>query len=505
MKILVKKILLLLGVTLLAVNCSRPEMPENKHKSSINKRSEDILKEDPSGKYYILGGDIILDKEDPNHQEIINALLNPTRAIKKVSSKPWPNGNIPYCLDGNFTSTDLSNINAAMRTWESVANVRFSLSNCNIQVYRIIKSSPDGSGGSSTFGYSIFPYYNFIENYYSTILHELGHGLGFSHEHQRYDRDNYVSRDGNNCGVGAHNFEIIPLNILNFTVSNVYGTYDYDSIMHYRCGFITKDPDYQSRIGNLELLSGQDQYAAREVYGPPAQPDIEVTINGQFITTGGLYKAELDITPEELGGTHLTVIIKNVGGGVLNLVGDIQKLFGSTNLVIAEQPDKFILNSGETSSFIIKLTTQIPGVYSATFRINNDDPDPNPYNYCKESSFTFTIKGTGVVKPIIFMPYQDRSGSGWSSFRTLIADVNGDGKDDIIWNSTGSTNRTYVGISNGDGTFDMKPYQDRSESSWSSYKTLIADINGDGKDDIIWNSTDSTNRTYVGIANQYLD
>jgi len=117
---------------------------------------------------------------------------------------------------------------------------------------------------------------------------------------------------------------------------------------------------------------------------------------------------------------------------------------------------------------------------------------------CKDLNY---FHYTDIDTIFTFYGSQDRPESGWSSFKTLTGDVNGDGLTDIIWNSTGSPNRTYIGLSKGDGTFDMKPKQDRSESGWSSYKTLTGDVNGDGLTDIIWNSTGSSNRTYIGLSN----
>lgn len=100
-----------------------------------------------------------------------------------------------------------------------------------------------------------------------------------------------------------------------------------------------------------------------------------------------------------------------------------------------------------------------------------------------------------------FSQRQDHPLSGWGNYETLIGDVNGDGKDDIIWNETRGRNRIYVGISNGNGTFSFSERQDHPLSGWDTYKILIGDVNGDGKDDIIWNETNSRNRVYVGISN----
>ncbi|MFX0201013.1 MAG: matrixin family metalloprotease, partial [Candidatus Hodarchaeota archaeon] len=91
--------------------------------------------------------------------------------------------------------------------------------------------------------------------------------------------------------------------------------------------------------------------------------------------------------------------------------------------------------------------------------------------------------------PFQFLPCQDRAERKWYDYKTLAGDVNGDGRTDLIWNETKDINRTYVGLARADGTFQFLPRQDRAERGWSDYKTLAGDVNGDGRTDLIWNET----------------
>ena len=78
-------------------------------------------------------------------------------------------------------------------------------------------------GGEQTLSIASFP--NF-----SVIIHELGHVLGFYHEHTRPDRDDYVEIKFENIKDNhRHNFWK-----RNSERTQTLGPYDYNSIMHYR-------------------------------------------------------------------------------------------------------------------------------------------------------------------------------------------------------------------------------------------------------------------------------
>ncbi len=70
------------------------------------------------------------------------------------------------------------------------------------------------------------------------VAHELGHVLGFYHEHQRWDRDNFVTIHYENIKEGrAHDYDWIPRAAWITDVT----PYDYRSIMHYRVCWAGRD------------------------------------------------------------------------------------------------------------------------------------------------------------------------------------------------------------------------------------------------------------------------
>lgn len=92
--------------------------------------------------------------------------------------------------------------------------------------------------------------------------------------------------------------------------------------------------------------------------------------------------------------------------------------------------------------------------------------------------------------------------SVWSSRWQLMAgDVDNADGDDLVWTLTqNNAHFIYVGLSNGDGTFTFGEPQS-SDSNWLPYARLLADVDRDGADDIVWNETAGNNRVYVSRSN----
>ncbi|NBC17384.1 MAG: hypothetical protein GVY18_08745 [Bacteroidetes bacterium] len=87
---------------------------------------------------------------------------------------------------------------------------------------------------------------------------------------------------------------------------------------------------------------------------------------------------------------------------------------------------------------------------------------------------------------------------------THVADVDGDGNDDLIWNHLSSTNDVAIAFANGDGTFaaptTVRHPETAPEGNWDRYTLITGDPNGDGQADLIWNRTGDQNRTYVALS-----
>lgn len=91
------------------------------------------------------------------------------------------------------------------------------------------------------------------------------------------------------------------------------------------------------------------------------------------------------------------------------------------------------------------------------------------------------------------------------AFDVLDGDVDGDGRQDLIWNlRDGATNEMLVGFGRRDGLDldgapQLHPWPVRD---WDAYDLppVVLDVNGDGRDDLVWSRSGPTVRVHVALA-----
>ena len=146
----------------------------------------------------------------------------------------WDAGVIPYQLADGFTDAERTRILASLDRWMSIAPIVFVPRTTQSGYLNVTRDPATGSQASACFSgvgqprrgavvrTNLGP--NCTGNH--TISHEFGHALGLWHEHQRSDRDQYITIDLDNVVETARgNFNLLNIPLV--------GEYDFGSIMHY--------------------------------------------------------------------------------------------------------------------------------------------------------------------------------------------------------------------------------------------------------------------------------
>ncbi|XP_076326092.1 zinc metalloproteinase nas-7-like [Tachypleus tridentatus] len=168
--------------------------------------------------------------------------------------KLWPNATVPYFLDVKYSNWQRNKLVSSMKKIEDVSCVKF-VPKTNEKVFlNIIK----GKGCKAHIGYTGKPVKTTLgKNCFTSprIIHELMHVLGFIHEHNRPDRDNYIIINFPNIPKSMrHNFwKSDPHKVTTLNLS-----YDYQSILHYRPQAFAIDKSMKSilPVGNQTIKIG---------------------------------------------------------------------------------------------------------------------------------------------------------------------------------------------------------------------------------------------------------
>lgn len=181
-------------------------------------------------------GDMLLTKEQA---DALNAPIDTRKAIDDIRSL-WPMGHVPYRI-GHSSKEDHHIIHEAIRHWMDKTCVQFEEiddkhfnqphlvfrkeeSGCHTHVGRNLEEN----GQQVTISHGCLKL--------GKIAHELGHALGFYHEHSRPERDNFVRvLEDNIKEAHMKNFKI------HHNINNHGVPYDLSSIMHYTRDEFTKN------------------------------------------------------------------------------------------------------------------------------------------------------------------------------------------------------------------------------------------------------------------------
>ncbi len=201
----------------------------------------------------------------------------------------WPNGVLIYEFSPNVTDYQRSRFVAACTAWTQATPVICEARSGQPDYVWVETRTPGdtlcpGSASCATVGkakrrqrYAINPNHWVLD---WLLQHELGHAFGMIHEHQRPDRDSFVSIENNNVESGREGDFILASDGVPYT------DYDYVSIMHYdncqasrHVGCTPSTPNLQTMIPwpcHIDVVGGYsitalDIEGMRKAYAPTIQ------------------------------------------------------------------------------------------------------------------------------------------------------------------------------------------------------------------------------------------
>ncbi|XP_055324074.1 hatching enzyme 1.2 isoform X2 [Sitodiplosis mosellana] len=149
-----------------------------------------------------------------------------------ASSSHWPGGVVPFEISGYFDANGMDLIERAINEYHRRTCIRFKP-----RTYErdYVTFTSDSTGCWSSVGriggrQEINLQTPGCVSKVGTIIHEMMHALGFFHEQNRSDRDDFVFINWNNVRAGTQsNFDK-----QSSVTTTAYGVeYDYGSVMHY--------------------------------------------------------------------------------------------------------------------------------------------------------------------------------------------------------------------------------------------------------------------------------
>lgn len=424
------------------------------------------------GEYAIMEGDIILGKVD-DRGNLLNKNLAPESVV--IDGHRWSGGIIPFVINANVSAAGRTNILSAIAHWEQKTPINFVPRTTQGDFVEFVRGTSAGACSSSVGrqgGRQEIRLTPSGDCSRGALIHEIGHAVGFYHEQSREDRDNHVTIMWANIESGReHNF--------NKHVSGAtdVGTYDFGSIMHYGAfafckktstgacvgpTIVTKPPGIP--IGQRNGLSRGDIAGVLRIYNIVSHPRTLADVNGD--------------------GKKDVVAFGNDG------------VYVSLSTGVSFSPaTRWIANYSHNN-----------GVWRVSRHLRfladvNGDRRDDVVGFGDAGVYVSLSTGSSFSPASLWIAEYGYNAGGWriAQHPRVLADVNGDGRKDIVGFANDGT---YVSLSTGVNFSSISKWNAEYgyvTGGWrvEFHPRELADVNGDGRQDVVGFANDGV---YVALS-----